>query len=99
VFVDAVLGLSSVCGKSYSTTIVPCSGDFSIYVALRDGGPLSYMANTPDQDVDWIGFPILEIFPKGREITFLTFSRLISISHLNSRILLFINQCTRHTAS
>jgi hypothetical protein len=30
------------------------------------------MVNVPDQSVDWIGFSILEIFSKGREITFLT---------------------------
>jgi hypothetical protein len=36
------------------------------------GGPLPYKASAPDQGVDWIGFPIPEIFPKGKEITFLT---------------------------
>jgi hypothetical protein len=30
------------------------------------------MASAPDQGTDWIGFLILEIFPTGREITFLT---------------------------
>jgi hypothetical protein len=35
-------------------------------------GPLPYMASAPDQDVNWIGFSIPEIFSKGREITFLT---------------------------
>jgi hypothetical protein len=39
------------------------------------GGPLPYKASTPDQGADWIGFPILEIFSKGKEITFLTISK------------------------
>jgi hypothetical protein len=42
-------------------------------VALRERGPLPYTAGSPDQGVDQIGFS---------EITFLTFSPLISISHL-----------------
>jgi hypothetical protein len=35
-------------------------------VALREGGPLTYMINAPDQCADIIGYPIPEIFPKGR---------------------------------
>jgi hypothetical protein len=34
------------------------------------------MASTPNQSADWIDFPIPKIFPKGREITFLTIQSL-----------------------
>jgi hypothetical protein len=38
----------------------------SIYVTMREGGALPYMASAPDQGMDGIGFLIPEIFPNGR---------------------------------
>jgi hypothetical protein len=96
------IGSSRVCGKSCSTAIVglraPATSPLFMWCCAT-GGLLPYKASAPDQGADWIGFPIPEIFPKGKEIIFLTFSPLISISHLNSTIHLFTNQCTGHTAS
>jgi hypothetical protein len=87
--------------ESYSTTIVglrtPTTPLYLCGAAWR--APLPYMASTPDQGADWIGFPNSEDLFKRKEITFLIFSPLISTSHLNSIILLFTNQCTWHTAS
>jgi hypothetical protein len=68
---------SSVCGKSSSTTIIRFRALVTSPLFMWrcvTGGPLPYMASAPDQGADWIGFPILEIFSKGKEITFLTFS-------------------------
>jgi hypothetical protein len=36
------------------------------------GGPLPYMTSAPNQDANWIGFLISEIFSKEKKITFLT---------------------------
>jgi hypothetical protein len=94
--------LARVCGGTVDTVNVgfhaPSCPPLLILRYVR-GGPLPYKASAPDQGADWIDFPIPEIFSKGKEITFLTFSPLISISHLNSTIHLFTNQCTWHTAS
>jgi hypothetical protein len=93
--------LARVCGGTVDTVNVDSRALACPLLILRCvvGDSLPYKASAPDQDADWIGFPIPEIFSKGKEITFLTFSPLISISHLNSTINLFTNQCTRHTAS
>jgi hypothetical protein len=63
-------------------------------VALRERGPTAIQGKRPDQGVNQIGFQ-----SRDPEITFLTFSPLISISHLYSTIHLFTNQCIEHTAS
>jgi hypothetical protein len=86
--------IARVCGGTVDTVNVgsraPVCPPFNI--VLRERGPLSYKASAPDQDADRIDFPI-------PDITFLTFSPLIYISHLNSTIHLFTNQCIGHTAS
>jgi hypothetical protein len=71
----------------------------SIYVALREGGPTAIHGKRPRSGHGLNWFPNSGDLYKRKEITFLTFSPLISISHLNSTILLFTNQCTWHTAS
>jgi hypothetical protein len=86
--------IARVCGGTVDTVNVgshaPVCPPFNI--ALRERDPLPYKISAPDQGTDRIGFPI-------SEITFLTFSLLIFISHLNSTIHLFTNQCIGHTAS
>jgi hypothetical protein len=92
--------LARVCGGTVDTVNVGSHAPacpLLILCCIR-GGPLPYKVSAPDQGANWIGFPIPVIFPKEKEITFLTFSPLISISHLKSTIHLFINQCTWHTA-
>jgi hypothetical protein len=86
--------ITRVCGGhcGHNERWFPCPSVPPFNIALRKRGPLPYKASAPDQGADRIGFPI-------PEITFLTFSLLISISHLNSIIHLFINQCIGHTAS
>jgi hypothetical protein len=63
------IGPSRVCGESCSTAIVGSRAPATpLYLcgAAQRGGPLLYMASAPDQGADGIGFPISEIFPKGR---------------------------------
>jgi hypothetical protein len=61
-------------------------------VALRERGPTAIHDKRSRSGRGSDQFP-------NMEITFLTFSPLISISHFYSTIHLFINQCIGHTAS
>jgi hypothetical protein len=63
-------------------------------VALRERGPTAIQGKRPDQGTNRNGFQ-----SGDPEIAFLTFSPLISISHLYLTIHLFTNQCIGHTAS
>jgi hypothetical protein len=93
--------LARVCGGTVDTVNVGFHAPACPLLILRYAREDHYHTRQapPIKVRDWIGFSIPEIFPKGKEITFLTFSPLISISHLNSTIHLFTNQCTGHTAS
>jgi hypothetical protein len=66
--------LARVCGGTMDTVnIGSCAPacPFLILCCVRDD-PLPYKISTLDQGADWIDFSILEIFPKVKEITFLT---------------------------
>jgi hypothetical protein len=66
--------LARVCGGTVDTVNVGSRAPACPLLILRCArrGPLPYNTSAPDQGADWIDFPIPEIFPKGKEITFLT---------------------------
>jgi hypothetical protein len=66
--------LARICGGTVDMVNVGSRAPVCSLLILRcaRGGPLPYKASAPDQDADWIGFSIPEIFTKGKEITFLT---------------------------
>jgi hypothetical protein len=83
--------VARVCGGTVNVgSRAPACPPFNI--ALRERGLTAIQGKRPrsGRGSDWFPNP---------EITFLTFPPLISISHLNSTIHLFTNQCIGHTAS
>jgi hypothetical protein len=92
---------SRVCGESCSTTIVGlCAPVTPLYLcgAARRGTHCYTLQAPPTKAQTELVSQFRRHFQR-EEITFLTFFPLISTSYLNSTILLFINQCTGHTAS
>jgi hypothetical protein len=68
------IGPSRVYGESYSTTIIGLRAPTTLLYlcgAARRGATVIH-GKRPDQDANWIGFPISKIFSKGKEITFIT---------------------------
>jgi hypothetical protein len=66
--------LARVCGGTVDTMNIGSRALTCPLLILRcvRGDPPPYKLSAPDQDADWIGFPIPEIFSKEKKITFLT---------------------------